>query len=56
MNGIGCGFAFFLLETVFMKSILNFFFSLQENFKLKNLLVKVEKVLTFLSLVFLNLV
>ena len=46
----------FSLVTVFIKSILKMFFSLTENFKLKNLLVKVEKVLTFLFLVFLSLV
>ena len=44
-----------LLATVFIRSIHDFFSSFNEDHKLKNLLAKVEKVLTFLSLAFFNL-
>ena len=43
------------LVTVFIRSILELFFSLDENYKLNNLLAKEEKVLAFLSVSFFNL-
>ena len=53
---IGMGITSFTSNSLFIRLVVDLFFSssLKENYKLRNLLAKVEKVLTFLSLTFFN--
>ena len=51
---MGMGITSFTSNSLFIRLVVDLFFSssLKENYKLRNLLAKVEKVLTFLSLTF----
>ena len=53
---MGMGITSLTSNSLFIRLVVDLFFSssLKENYKLKNLLAKVGKVLTFLSLTFFN--